>query len=521
MSAPTAGPAVRAAPAWTPASQIRHGRWTAAPSPLQPPLAWRLMVAGAVVSAPVLIAAGFLLCLDRAAANLMILDPVYDYTIGLLWAAFILAVLPFLPFLKRHRRPLAALWFVKSGVALGAMLFYESYYSLDAASYFNDGVRLLDPAGMFRFGSGTENVTALVGLAAPLTFGSYSALKVLWAFIGLLAIYLFYLAYRLYARQEDTRVLYLFGLFPSVLFWSSTLGKDPLTLFGLGFFSLGVVGILRSGRVRSVALAALGLIVATCFRPWLGVIFLVPFLVCVVLARQSNLFFKVACLLVIVPAFLVAMHAFADQFAIENARDVVARTDTISQSWAYGGAGQTIAGGFGSITSMLLFVPLGVFTALFRPLPGEVMSPFGLIAGLENFTLLALLASGLWRRNLGRLRDPVLMWAALTVIVWGAVYGFVSYQNLGTAFRFKLQVMPLILLLLFALRLKTVAAKTARYRSRSAATDARVPNRNGARPPGLLANFYAGAGRRAVDPRSEAPYSAARQLADAPEPPWF
>jgi hypothetical protein len=246
-----------------------------------------------------------------------------------------------------------------------------------------------------------------------------------------------------------------------VLFWSSTLGKDPITLFGLGFFSLGVVGILRSGRVRFVALAALGLIVATCFRPWLGVIFLVPFLVCMVLARQGNLFFKVACLLVIVPAFLVAMHAFADQFAIENAQDVVARTDTLSRSWAYGGAGQTIEGGFGSIWSMLLFIPLGIFTAIFRPLPGEVMSPFGLIAGLENFTLMALLAGGLWRRNLGRLRDPVLLWAALTVIVWGAVYGFISYQNLGTAFRFKLQVMPLILLLLFSLRVDATAAAKA------------------------------------------------------------
>ena len=33
------------------------------------------------------------------------------------------------------------------------------------------------------------------------------------------------------------------------------------------------------------------------------------------------------------------------------------------------------------------------------------------------------------------------------MFVWGAVYGFASYQNLGTAFRFRVQVVPILLLL--------------------------------------------------------------------------
>jgi len=102
---------------------------------------------------------------------------------------------------------------------------------------------------------------------------------------------------------------------------------------------------------------------------------------------------------------------------------------------------------FTSIGSMLAFVPTGLFTALFRPLPLEVPNIFDLFAGIENAVLLALIVVGILRRGLGWLRESILLWAFVTLIVWGAVYGFASYQNLGTAFRFRAQVTPILLLL--------------------------------------------------------------------------
>jgi peptidoglycan/LPS O-acetylase OafA/YrhL len=75
------------------------------------------------------------------------------------------------------------------------------------------------------------------------------------------------------------------------------------------------------------------------------------------------------------------------------------------------------------------------------------MNMFGFVAGLENAFLLGLLALGLMRRGVGWMSQPVLLWAAATLCIWAAVYGFVSYQNLGTAFRWRSQVTPVLLLL--------------------------------------------------------------------------
>ena len=99
------------------------------------------------------------------------------------------------------------------------------------------------------------------------------------------------------------------------------------------------------------------------------------------------------------------------------------------------------------MSSMITFMPIGAFTALFRPLPFEIMNPFGILAGLENAFILTLLVIGLMRCGFGWMRQPILLWAATTLLIWGAVYGFASYQNLGTAFRFKVQVVPILLLL--------------------------------------------------------------------------
>ncbi|WP_133296026.1 hypothetical protein [Zooshikella ganghwensis] len=71
--------------------------------------------------------------------------------------------------------------------------------------------------------------------------------------------------------------------------------------------------------------------------------------------------------------------------------NVVSTVDRVSQGWAEGGSGQQIDGGIKSIVDMIVFAPIGVFTALFRPLLGEVNNIFGILAGLENTLLLIII----------------------------------------------------------------------------------------------------------------------------------
>jgi hypothetical protein len=192
---------------------------------------------------------------------------------------------------------------------------------------------------------------------------------------------------------------------------------------------------------------AFGLVIASFIRVWLGLIFVIPLIAAYVLAGRSSAFTKVLFVLIAAPAFFVTLQVFSERFSLETTQDLVSTTQVLSSSWARGGSAQAIRGEFDSILSMILFAPVGAFAALFRPLPFEVPNAFGMMAGLENAAILMLFMVGFARRGIAWVRQPIVLWAVSVLLVWGTLYGFVSYQNLGTAFRFRAQVVPILLLL--------------------------------------------------------------------------
>ena len=97
---------------------------------------------------------------------------------------------------------------------------------------------------------------------------------------------------------------------------------------------------------------------------------------------------------------------------------------------------------------MVAFLPVGMFTALFRPLPGEVLNVFGFFASLENMATLGLLWLAIKRTRWEELKEPVVTWALSLVVAWSTVYAFVSGYNLGTASRYRLQILPVMICLL-------------------------------------------------------------------------
>lgn len=395
---------------------------------------------------PLAILVGYSLFGQAAAWRFGILDVEGDFVTGVIAAFLLLLSIQFWPVPSAHKRVLSVLWIIRIGVAMGFMLAYEAGYGLDANVYYARGIHLNDPWARFAFGQGTFNVTAIVGLMAALT-KAYTAIKLMFSFIGLLAIYVFYRAVKLALGKEAIELLYLLGVFPSILFWSSILGKDPVTLLGIAIFCYGAVGLIAGHGLKMLVYVIAGLALASFIRVWLGFVFLTPLLASMVLAGRSSPVVKAGFLMLTVPLFLFTVQGFAERFSLETAEDLVARTDQISQAWAHGGSALKIEGGFGSLQEMVLFVPVGAFTALFRPLPGEILNPFGMLAGIENAILLGLIVAGLFRHGFAWLRQPILLWAVLTLIAWSAIYGFASYQNLGTAFRFHVQVAPTLLML--------------------------------------------------------------------------
>lgn len=387
-----------------------------------------------------------------------------DYAWGLGWALVLGALIAFAPVRKGDRPVLVLLWSLKIVTGLGLMLFYETRYndSLDTYGYYlrpvTPGYDVPTPA----FG-GVDNVYGLVWILHWIVPDSFHAVKMTFALIGLAGIYLAYRAAQAVWPRTPPALLVLLGAYPSLLFWSTILGKDPLVILGLGLAMLGFAWMSVKHR-HGALLAAAGVLVVLMVRPWIAPMAVVPAALVAATLRWggptaasrarwfATAFFGPLTL-------LAAIALLAGETPAMTA--LLARLNALTRAWAFGGSGQ-VPPQFTSVWSVLVFFPLGAFTALFRPLPGEVPSAFGLMAGLDGLTLLTLVAAAavrLARRPAVRgLVDAAVLWGLAFTVCWTLLYAFLSYQNLGTAFRFRAQLLPVLLLVLWRLALARPAS---------------------------------------------------------------
>lgn len=373
-----------------------------------------------------------------------------DYFVAWIWA-IILSVSIFLwPVPGKHKLVLLECWLAKVFVVLGLMLFYEHTYSfLDSYSYYwlsKTEFKLSDLA----FGDGTENIYALTRLHRIFLFDSYHAMKLTWAMIGLVAIYIFYRAAIAFLGYDKIVILYIIALYPSILFWSSILGKDPVNLLGISLYVYAIIKWDKEQNLRSLLIGLAGIILASFIRSWYVLILTVPLVIIFLYQKNISVFLKIIFIILSSVAVVFSAWHFSEIFSLETTQDVVETTDKVSKGWAEGGSAQEVKK-ISSISDILIFAPLGIFTALFRPLIGEMFTPFGIFSGLENTILLGFFLLAVKNIRIKYIKRPIILWAISFIIIWSTIYGFVSSQNLGTAIRFRLQILPILLLFILYL----------------------------------------------------------------------
>jgi len=388
-----------------------------------------------------------------AALNAMISEPdmASDYVKGLIWGGFLWLSILAWPVPSRNKRLLMVVWSAKLFVCLVLMLFYEANYPLDAYMYF-DQSRLADfSLQQLDFKDGTINMINFARLHRQLLPDSYHALKLTCSMLGLLGVYLFYRAAVIFLGREAPRLFYLLAFFPGILFWSSILGKDPLVFLGIGLYCYGVSGWYRYRRASSLLAVCCGVVLAVFIRQWLGLIMVVPLGVTLLTGLSGVA--RLGCLLFFGSAGYFSGSMFMQRFKISAMEDVLAVADKTTAGFinTAGGSTQALNFDFSSPAGMLSFLPYGAFTALFRPLPGEVLNPFGMLAGVESLILLVLFLFALARTRLSELKEPLVLWALLLVLTWALMNGIVSSTNFGVAVRYKLQILPVLLGLLMYL----------------------------------------------------------------------
>jgi hypothetical protein len=382
-------------------------------------------------------------------------DPLLDYLIGWLYAVFILVSIYVWPVPNAHKGKLQLLWLLRCLLTLGGMLLYEGFYSLDAYEYFHESrfenfrwpVNLNDNWSILAYFAWWLQSYVVLG-------DSYHGLKVVFSLLGMLGSYFLYLGLQKHLKGHSGRLLVALQVFPSMLFWSSILGKDPVNYFAICLYAYGVLSWLAARPEESKLLHWLAIVtgasVAFAIRPWTGQILIMPIVIVSIFNIQIILLRVFG--LVAIPYFVFQqVGSFLARFGIYSATDLLAMVNAVSRSWSRGGSGQSPPV-FTHVSELLAFAPLGMFTALFRPLPGEILNPFGLLAGLENICLLGLILWGVRRKALdwGATKSSdrkVIIWLVCTILGWSFLYAFISYQNLGAAFRFRLQIMPMLILL--------------------------------------------------------------------------
>jgi hypothetical protein len=382
----------------------------------------------------------------EAGRNIEQRDMETDYLWGLGWALALGATFFAWPVSRAERSTLLWLWLAKIEMMLGFMLLYEWNYWLDAFNYWFGGGQDLVGLSDLNFGDGSSLVLYLSHLQWDYLLGSsYHANKVTFGYVGLIGTVVYYRAACAFLRKRDTRILWLLGLVPSALQWSSILGKDPLAYTAIGLYAWGVVRLYRQPSLWSIAAIGCGIFGASYIRPWMAAILLAPLTVFGLFSLRGVLS-RILLGSVVAVGFFGALSIFSDVLHVSSVDDVVDQTQAQAQAFDTGGsANQSALEHDNSVEKMIVFAPLGIASALFRPLPGEVPNIFGFLASLENVALLWLTVRAFRRSRLKDLADPVLLWAMTLVLSWSLVYGFVCYHNAGTGVRYRFQIFPVLI----------------------------------------------------------------------------
>ena len=307
----------------------------------------------------------------------------------------------------------------------------------------------------------TENFTAFVYvLTGPSQLAGFLTFSLL-AYLGLAlmvkaaAIAVPGLAARRYA--------WLCVLFPSVVYWPASIGKESMLMLGLGVATLGIATMLTHGRwVPSIAMIVAGLGFTALVRPHIAGIWVAgafPALVVALLRRSrpsggavaapgANRF-GVAVVLVLAAVGLAVISSVTIRFLAPDAEER-STTDSLTQILESTTA-RTDEGGSSFVPPSLgnpTAWPYASVRTLTRPLLPEVRNPVEFLTAAETTALLGLLVVNRRRLyNIPRLlvTSPYVTFVVTTIFLTGLAYS--SFANLGLLARQKSLIFPFMLLL--------------------------------------------------------------------------
>ncbi len=352
----------------------------------------------------------------------------------------------------------AAMILKLTGSLVRYFVVFSVYGGNDSVAYHNWGAQL---APLIRNGDFAVQIpTRLIGtgfievatawlyaVTSPTIVGGY----LVYSWLGFWGLYLFYRAFRMAVPDGDHRRYALLVFFlPSLLFWSSSIGKEAWMTFTLGITAYGV-GKLLSYRRGGIPVMILGLVGTLMVRPHVSLVVFFALFGAFILRppRRANItspLAKVGGLVLLCIVGVVVLSQVQSFFGVNKldsgaVESVLNRTTTQSSQGGSEFRAEPVSGPLGFVSATLAVV--------FRPWPYEAHNLMSLVASMEGVFLLILFL-GSFRRfaALPRalIKTPYVTFALVFCI--GFIFVFASIGNFGILVRQRVQLYPFLLVLL-------------------------------------------------------------------------
>ena len=168
-------------------------------------------------------------------------------------------------------------------------------HGFDSFIYDKEGNRIADSLRHLRFDvdplapvPGTGGFRMIAGVVSVFTGANLTAKFLIFAWLGFLGSYLFYRAFVTALPNADHhRYALLIFLWPTLLYWPSSIGKDGWMLLTLGIASLGAARILVR-RPGGYTLLVAGLLLGSFVRPHVSLMALLAFGVALLIGRREQ-----------------------------------------------------------------------------------------------------------------------------------------------------------------------------------------------------------------------------------------
>lgn len=331
-----------------------------------------------------------------------------------------------------------------------------------------DGTLLLDPGNEVIFN--TENNYMLVRICAIfsfLSFDSYLVTNLLFSmlsFAGMWRLYKFF--YSLYPHlHKEFAIAILY--FPTVVFWSSGVFKDPICIAGIGFITYSLYQIIYSKENilgNSLIIFFFGFLLVN-----LKIYILLSYLPCLLLflalkniALIKNAFLKIiigpAVLIFTIIGVISTLDKFQTELGVYAANDVIENVKRQQTNFElqqdYASSNFKLGADFdGSFVSLIKIIPFAITATLFRPFIWETNKLSTLLSALESlvimiFTLFVFYKAGIFGFFRAVFNNSTALYCFLFAMLFGLFVG-ASTLNFGSLVRYKIPCLPFYLISLF------------------------------------------------------------------------